>query len=137
VPPGAEQMLVIRRMLDAQHIAVVGLSTNEHKPSFRVAKYLKERGKTIIPVNPNHESVFGLKSYGSLEQVPGEIEVVNVFRRAEFCADVVRAAIKRGGVKGIWLQQGIRCEEAKELACNAGIDFIQDRCIMVEHQSAL
>jgi uncharacterized protein len=133
---GAEQMALMRQMLEMQRIAVVGISDDERKPSHRVAKYLKSRGKTIIPVNPNHKTVLGLKCYGSLEEAPGEIELVNVFRRPQFCAEVVRAAIKRGA-KAVWVQQGIQCEEARELARDANLPYIEDRCIMVEHQAAL
>jgi hypothetical protein len=134
--PDGSQLLVIRQLLDSQRIAVVGLSDDQNKPSHRVAAYLKKMGKEIIPVNPNHESVMGLKSYRSLEDVPGEIDLVDIFRRSEYCADVVRSAIKKH-VKGIWLQQGIKCDESRQLAQDAGISYIEDRCVMVEHQAAL
>ena len=75
----------------------------------------------------------GLKSYATLKDVPGEADVVNVFRRPEFCAEITRDAIAIGA-KGVWLQSGVRNEEAKRLAQSAGIDFVQDRCIMVEHR---
>jgi predicted CoA-binding protein len=134
---GIDQLEVIHRMLQAQRIAIVGISDDPEKPSFRVAKYLKERGrKEIVPVNPNHQTVLGLKCHGSLEEVPGQIDLVNVFRRPQFCADVMRSAIKKG-VKMVWLQQGIHSEEARQLARQAKIDYIEDRCIMVEHMTAI
>jgi predicted CoA-binding protein len=134
--PDGSQLLIIRRLLDSQRIAIVGLSDDPSKPSYRVAAYLKKMGKQIVPVNPNHESVLGLKSYPSLEEVPGEIDLVDVFRRPEHCADVTRSVIKKR-VKGIWLQLGIKCEEARQLAKDAGINYVEDRCMMVEHHAAL
>ena len=122
----------IGRMISARRIAVVGLSDDPSRPSFGVASYLLSAGKEIIPVNPNHERLMGLKCYPSLSAVPKPIDVVDVFRRVEFCADVVREAIA-AGAGGVWLQSGIVSREARELASRAGIDFIQNRCLMVEH----
>jgi predicted CoA-binding protein len=90
------------------------------------------QGKEILPVNPNHSTVLGRKCYPSLKDVPGPIDLVNVFRRPLACPDVVRDAIA-AGAKGIWLQSGIISEEAKRLAEAAGIPFVQNRCLMVEH----
>jgi predicted CoA-binding protein len=124
----------IERMLGAGRIAIVGLSDDPSRPSYQIAAYLKGEGYEVVPVNPTHESVMGMTSYASLRDVPGEIDVVNVFRRSEFCADVTREAIAVGA-KGVWLQTGVRNEEARKLAQSAGIDFVQDRCIMVEHRT--
>ncbi len=123
----------IQRMLGAGRIAIVGLSDDPGRISHQIAAYLLSAGFEIVPVNPTHASVMNMKSYASLKDVPGEVDVVNVFRRPEFCADIVRDAIdiKAGGV---WLQSGVRNEEARRLAGAAGIDFVQDRCIMVEHR---
>ena len=131
---GAEADMV-RRMLSAKRVAVVGLSDDPSRASYGVAQYLKSVGKEILPVNPNHETVMGLKCYPSLEDVPGPIDVVDVFRRPEFCADVTRAAVA-AGAKGVWLQSGIRSEEARRIAAEAGIDFVQDRCMKVDHMFA-
>jgi predicted CoA-binding protein len=122
-------------MLAARRIAVVGLSDDPTRASHGVASYLRSVGKDIIPVNPNHPTVMGLKCYPSLEDVPGPIDVVDVFRRAEFCADVVRSAVAVGA-KGVWLQAGIVSPEAERLARDAGIDFVQDRCMKVDHMFA-
>src|SRR5919112_89615 len=86
-----------RRMLTARRIAVVGLSDDPGRPSYGVARYLQSVGKEIIPVNPNCATVLGLRSFPSLAAVPGPIEVVDIFRRPEFCADLVREAIASGG----------------------------------------
>ena len=123
----------IDRMLAAKRIAVVGLSDDPSRPSYGVSNYMRSAGKEILPVNPKYEAVMGLKCYRTLEEVPGPVEVVNVFRRPKACDDVVRSAIAIGA-KGVWLQSGIRNDEAKRLAEEAGLDFVQDRCIMVEHR---
>src|SRR5687767_14192185 len=111
--PGEAEAAMIRRMLAAKRIAVVGLSDDPTRPSYDVASSLRAAGKEIIPVNPNHATVMGLKCYPSLAAVPGEIDLVDVFRRPEFCADVAREAVE-AGAKGIWLQSGIISDEARE-----------------------
>jgi hypothetical protein len=121
----------LRRMLAGKRIAVVGLSDNPSRPSWGVASYLRSAGKEIIPVNPTHSTVMGVKCYATLEEVPGPVDVVDVFRRAEFCPEVVRSAVKIGA-KGVWLQSGIVSAEAEAIAREAGIDFVQDRCLKVE-----
>jgi predicted CoA-binding protein len=131
--PGAEAAAV-DRMLQAKRIAVVGMSDDPSRPSHGIGGYLLAHGYEVIPVNPNHEQVMGLKCHARLADVPGPIDLVNVFRRPEACAEVARDAIA-AGAKGIWLQAGIRNEQAKRLAEEAGVDFVQDRCIMVEHMS--
>lgn len=122
---------VMQRLLAARRVAVVGLSNDPSRPSFSIASYLLSVGKEVIPINPNHSHVLGLKCYASLEEVPGPIELVNVFRRPEHCADVMRSAMAVGA-KGVWLQSGIISRETRQLAAEAKIDFVQNRCIMVE-----
>jgi uncharacterized protein len=121
----------VRRMLVGRRIAVVGLSDDPTRASYGVAAYLRSAGKEIIPVNPNYPTVMGLKCYPSLEDVPGPIDVVDVFRRPEYCPDVVRSAVAVGA-KGVWLQSGVVSDEAREIARRAGIDFVQDRCMKVD-----
>ena len=130
--PSGRQVDVVRRLLAGKRIAIVGLSDDPSRPSYGVASYLLSVGKEIIPINPNHARVMGLTCYPSLEAVPGPIDVVDVFRRPEHCADVVRTAVKVGA-KGVWLQSGIVSAEAERVAREAGIDFVQDRCIKVDH----
>src|SRR5436190_5082055 len=131
-PNDAEEIRAIAQMLAAQRIAIVGASDDPFRASNQIASYLLAHGKQVIPINPNHDEVLGLKCYPTLRDAPGPIEVVNVFRRPEFCADVARQAIEIGA-KGIWLQSGICNEEAQKLARQAGILFVQDQCIMVQH----
>ena len=83
-------------------------------------------GYDIVPVNPNGDEALGLKCVAKLTEVEGPIDVVNVFRRPLACTQVVRDAIAIGA-KGVWLQSGIFNEEARQLAADAGIDFVQDR----------
>jgi predicted CoA-binding protein len=130
--PGDDEVERIKRMVRAQRIAVVGLSEDPSRPSYGVARYLVNAGKEIVPVNPNHAAVLGLKCYARLEDVPGSIDLVDVFRRPQYCADVARSAVAVGA-KGVWLQSGIRSPEAKRVTEEAGIDFVEDRCLMVEH----
>ena len=130
--PAGREAEIVRRLLAGKRVAVVGLSDDPSRASHGVASYLVSVGKEVIPVNPNHTRVMGLKCYPSLEAVPGPIDVVDVFRRPEHCADVVRSAVAVGA-KGVWLQSGIVSEEAKRIAREAGIDFVQDRCMKVDH----
>ena len=131
-PKGSAEADAVRRMLAARRIAVVGLSDDPSRPSYDVASYLKSVGKEILPVNPNHKTVMGLPCYPSLAAVPGPIDVVDVFRRPEFCAEVVRDAVEVGA-KGVWLQSGIRSAEARAIARQAGIDYVENRCLKVDH----
>jgi hypothetical protein len=123
----------MRRMLAARTIAVVGASDDEMRPGHYVPEYLIAQGYEVIPVNPKYGQVFGVTCYKTLAEIPGEVDIVNVFRRPNACGEVARQAIAKG-VKGIWLQSGIFNDEARKLAREAGIDFVQDRCIMVEHR---
>lgn len=118
-------------MLSAERIAVVGLSDNPSRPSFAVASYLRSAGKTIIPINPNSPSIMGLRCFSSLTEASGLFDIVDVFRRPEFCPDIVRESISLG-VSGVWLQSGVISRESERLAGEAGIDFVQDRCLKIE-----
>ena len=122
----------IRRLLAGRRIAVVGLSDDPGRASYRVADYLRSVGKEVIPVNPNCQTIFGVRCYAGLEEFPLQIDVVNVFRRPEHCPDIVRSAIQIGA-RGVWLQAGIVSPQAEAIAREAGIDFVQNRCLMVEH----
>ena len=128
---GDGEAAAVGRMLAAERIAVVGLSDDSSRASYDVAAYLRSAGKEVVPVNPNYETVMGLKCYPTLAAVPGNVDLVNVFRRPEFCPDVVREAVA-AGAKGVWLQSGIVSEQARQIARRAGLDFVQDRCLKVE-----
>jgi predicted CoA-binding protein len=115
-----------------KNLAIVGLSSKWSRPSHGVATYMQSKGYRIIPVNPQETSVLGEKAYPSLEDVPEPLEVVVIFRRPEFVGPVVDAAIRRGA-KVIWMQEGVAHEEAARRAQAAGLEVIQDRCILKEH----
>lgn len=130
--PSDNEERVIKLLLKANRIAVVGASDDPSRAGNYVPQYLMEHGKVILPVNPNHETVLGMKCYKSLAEVPGPVDVVDVFRRPEACADVTREAVAIGA-KGVWLQSGIKNDEARQIAAEACIGFIEDRCMMAEH----
>ena len=114
-------------------IVVVGASSLPEKPSHWVSQYMLDQGYRVVPVNPDEAEVFGATCYPDLASVPEPVEFVNVFRRPQYCADVVRDAIG-AGAKAIWLQQGIVSDEARRLAEAAGVTFVQDRCVLQEHR---
>src|SRR3989304_946421 len=113
-------------------IAVVGLSPNPERTSHHVCSYLKEQGYRIIPVNPTATEALGEVCYPDLVSVPGEVEVVQVFRRSEDVPPVVEQAIKIGA-KAVWMQEGIINEEAALKARQAGLLVVMDRCMLKEH----
>jgi predicted CoA-binding protein len=107
------------------------LSPDPSRPSNDVASSLIELGYEIVPVNPNVEEVFGLKSYPTLADVPGDIDVVDVFRRTVHCEELAQAAVA-AGAKALWLQQGLVCGPARKIADDAGLDYVEDRCLKVD-----
>jgi hypothetical protein len=113
---------------EAKTIAVVGLSSKPHRDSHQVAEWLQEKGYRIIPVNPYETEVLGEKAYPTLLDVPEKIDVVDVFRRAEYTPEVAEQAVKIGA-KVLWLQDGIVNEEAWNMAQAGGIDVVMGVCI--------
>ena len=130
-PKRSGEQGAIGRMLRARRIAVVGMSPDRSRAGNYVPAFLRSRGVEVIPVNPTYPEVDGLKSYPKLADVPGPVDVVLVFRRPEYCAQVAEEAVAaRAG--GLWLQSGIYSDEARRIAEAAGIEFVQGRCMMVE-----
>lgn len=117
----------------ARTIAVVGISSNAEKASYRVAKYLHDAGFTIIPVNPTISEWNGLTAYASLKDIPGPIDIVDIFRRPEDVPPVVDEAIAKKA-KVVWMQQGIVHNGAADKARTAGLQVVMDRCLLVEHR---
>jgi predicted CoA-binding protein len=123
-------------------IAVVGLSRDPDKDSYRVSAYLKKHGFRIIPVNPFADEILGEKSYKSLLDIPAEIqktiEIVDIFRPAKDVPPIVEQAVKLKEAHGkpsvVWMQLGIVNEQAAETAKKAGLTVIMDKCMMVEHK---
>ena len=115
----------------AKRIAVVGLSDDPYRSSYGVAASLQEQGYEIVPVNPTIDEAMGRPSYPSLADVPGEIDVVDVFRRPEHLEGVATEAAG-AGAKALWLQSGLRSPEARRIAQEAGMDYVEDRCLKIE-----
>ncbi|MFB6135542.1 MAG: CoA-binding protein [Halobacteriaceae archaeon] len=124
----------LREILQSRRVAVVGCSTTEGKDAHDVPAYLQEQGYEVIPVNPFADEVLGETAYDSLEDVPGEVDVVDVFRPSEEVSGIVDAAIDRVDVGVVWLQLGIHDDEAVARAEDAGIRVVEDRCMRVEHR---
>ena len=116
-------------------IAMVGVSKDEKKPSTIVMKYMQKYGFKVIPVNPKakSEKILGEQVYGKLEDIKIPIEIVNVFRPSKEAINFARDAVKIDA-KVLWLQLGIRCEEAKTLVENNQIQYIENRCTKMEYQ---
>lgn len=120
-----------------RHIAIVGVSADPYRPSHFVAIYLQAEGYDIIPINPRYagQPLLGKRVYASLteaKEAGEQIDVVDVFRKAEDTPPVAQEAVKIGA-KVLWLQLGIRNEDTKKIAQEAGLTFVQDRCIKIEH----
>lgn len=113
-------------------IVIVGLSPKPERDSYRVAKYLISFGYDIVPVNPMSQEILGRKCYPSIADVPGEIAVINVFRRPEDVPPIVDQAIAKKA-KYLWLQLGVVNKEAAQTAIDAGMGVIMDKCIKIEH----
>lgn len=124
----------LREILTATRVVVIGASTDPAKAAHAVPAYLQTQGYEIVPVNPFAEEVLGEPAYDALDEVPGPIEVVDVFRPSDEVAGIVDSAIKRGNVDVIWLQLGIHDDAAVERAEGAGIRVVEDRCMMVTHR---
>ena len=123
----------LRRILTESHrIAVVGLSADRSRPSHAVAEYLLEHGFEVIPVNPKYDEVLGQTCYPDLAAVPGSVDIVDLFQRAERVPPFVDAAISIGA-NVVWMQLGIVHEGAATKARAAGLDVVMDRCIKIEH----
>ncbi|HEX4943483.1 MAG TPA: CoA-binding protein [Usitatibacteraceae bacterium] len=123
----------LRRILrDNRTIAVVGLSANWYRPSYFAAKYMQDHGYRIFPVNPMYDSVLGEKCYKSLADIPEKVDLVDCFRRSEEIAALADEAIAIGA-KVLWMQLGVRSEEARRKAEAAGLEVVEDRCLKIEH----
>jgi uncharacterized protein len=123
----------IRKILELKNIAVVGMSNTEGKPANFVPQYLIENGYNVIPVNPTTTEVLGRKTYPKVSDVPEQVDIVDIFRRSEDVRPVVDDAIKKKGIKVIWMQSGIYNKDAERKAKENGIDVVYNRCMKVEH----
>ena len=123
----------IQKFYSLKNIAVVGMSKHPEKAAYYVPKYLADRGYNIIPVNPTADEILGKKSYHQISEVNEPIDIVDIFRPSDQTMSIVEEAIKKKP-KVIWLQEGIHNQEAEELARNAGIEVVFNRCMLAEHE---
>ncbi len=119
-------------LTSAKTIAVVGLSNNPARPSFGVSRFLQRQGFRVIPVNPQETEVLGERAYPTVKDIPDAIDIVNIFRRPARVPEVVDDAISKGGVRCIWMQEGVVSEEGAAKAEAATIPVVMDRCILKE-----
>lgn len=126
---------------NASTIAIMGCSEKQHRTSNQIASYLQENGYRIIPINPNYNEILGEKVYATLQDVPGDIEIhiADIFRDKEYTAEMVDQVIGRSKETGqkpvVWTQLDVSSEQARQKAENAGLNYIENRCIMVEHRN--
>lgn len=128
--PGSDGLARILR--EAKRIAVVGLSPKPDRPSHDVALYLMKQGYEVIPVNPGQKEILGMPCYKSLREVPGPLDMADVFRPPEAVPEVVEDAIAKG-VKAVWTQLGIVNNAAAQRARAAGLQVVMNKCTKVEH----
>jgi predicted CoA-binding protein len=125
--PGLRRILATHKV-----IAVVGLSADWFRPSYFAAKYMLEHGYVVVPVNPRYEAILGQKCYKSLRDIPGKVEIVDVFRKSADVGPVADDAIAIGA-KVLWQQLGVTNAEAAHKAEAAGLETVMDRCVKIEH----
>jgi predicted CoA-binding protein len=127
----------LRRLLtDARRIVIVGLSPKPHRDSNRAGRYLLERGYEVVPVYPREEEILGQRVYRRVQDVPGAVDLVDVFRRSSELPGVVDDALA-AKAPALWFQLGCVHEEAARRAAAAGALVVMDRCIMVDHAHIL
>jgi predicted CoA-binding protein len=114
-------------------VAIVGLSPDPKRPSYRVASYLAENGYKVIPVNPYAQEILGKRSYPDLSSIPKGVEIVDIFRRSEEVMPIVDEAVKIGA-KAVWMQEGVINEKAASKAREAGLLVVMNKCMFKEHQ---
>ena len=118
---------------EATTVAVVGASNDPEKYSHEVASYLMEQGYRIIPVNPSEEEVLGERAYDTVDQIPEQVDVVDVFLPPEKTPEIAEDAVQ-AGAKALWLQEGIENEQTRQIAEEGGLAYVEDRCMKKTHE---
>jgi uncharacterized protein len=127
----------LRRVLaQSRTIAVVGLSANWYRPSHFAAKYMQDKGFSIIPVNPMYTQVLAQRCYPDLAAIGRAVDMVDCFRKPDDIVPIAREAVAIGA-KVLWMQLGIRNDEAARIALDGGLDVVMDRCVKIEHARIL
>jgi len=135
--PVIDDIAGLRRILARSHtIAVVGLSAQWYRPSYFAAKYMQDHGYRIVPVNPNYQAILGEKCYPNLTAIPHSVDVVDCFRKPGELVLIAREAVSIGA-KVLWMQLGIRNDEAARIATDAGLEVVMNRCVKIEHARIL
>jgi uncharacterized protein len=135
--PFVDDIAGLRRILTrARVIAVVGLSAQWYRPSYFAAKYMQDHGYRIIPVNPSYEEVLGEKCYPHVTAIPERVDIVDCFRKHGAIVPIAHEAVAHGA-KALWMQLGIHNHEAAQIAADAGLDVVMDRCVKIEHARIL
>jgi uncharacterized protein len=136
VPPTLEsqasELEITEILQNYRVVAVVGLSTDPRRPSYRVAHYLQEHGYRIVPVNPGCQEILGEKCYAALRDIPFPVAIVDIFRNVEAIPAIVDEAIAVGA-KVVWMQQGLEEPVSARKARQAGLQVVMDRCLKIEH----
>ena len=133
VSPEYQDAETIQRILhQSQRVAIVGLSPNALRASNFVGFYADRHGYEVIPVNPREDEIMGFKCYPSLADIPGSVDVVDVFRDPSAAIDIARQAVAIQAA-ALWLQFGVISDEAAEIARAGGLDVVMDRCFKIEH----
>ncbi len=122
----------ILQIFKLKTIAIVGMSPKPERYSHKIGKYLIEHDYDVVPVNPGHNEILGTQSFPTLKDIPFSVDIVNVFRRSEFCEIIARESVEIG-VKALWLQEGIVNDNAINIAQSSELLTVQDRCILKEH----
>ena len=120
-----------RLLQEAKTIAVVGLSDNPGRASYGVARFLQVQKFQVVPVNPGLSEVLGEKCYARVQDIPGEVDIVDIFRKSEFVPEVVADALLKRP-RCIWMQEGVIHPEAAKTAEAAGVAVVMERCILKE-----
>lgn len=122
-------------LAEVKTIAVIGAVDKPNRPVDRVGREMMNMGFDVIPVHPMRNDVWGLKTYKTITDIPVQVDVVDLFRNAQFCPDHAREVLKMSPAPKIfWMQSGVFCSEAREILANTNILIIEDRCLKVELQ---
>jgi predicted CoA-binding protein len=128
-PPSEEITAILK---NHKTVAIVGLSPKPERDSYKVGKYLKEHGYSIVPVNPGQKEILGERCYPNLKAIPFAVDIVDIFRKPEAVPPIVDDAVEIGA-KVVWMQLGIAHNQAAEKAREAGLGVVMSKCMKIEH----